>query len=150
MRRLAAGLPPVLAVLLLAGCASTPARRIAQHPDVFAAFPPEVQEQVRRGEVEPGFTRDMVFLALGRPARVLHRREAAGVREVWSYSGTGYSREMVPVRRTYGWRDRKGRGRVTEMTHFEMVDMPFEVESARVEFAADGRAAEVIRMRTGD
>ncbi len=78
---------------VLAGC-STPARRIAREPALFAAFPPEVQAQVREGRIAIGFSRDMVRLALGQPDRVYRRTTAAGTREVWAYTQS---------RRVPGW-----------------------------------------------
>lgn len=133
--------------LFLAGCAGTPARRIARYPELYAALPPDVQARVSAGDVAPGFTREAAFLAAGRPQRVIHRRDAAGVREVWSYSGTGYRSEVVPVRRGYAWRDRKGRGRFAEWTTFETAQVPYEFESGRIEFGADGLVTSVELLR---
>lgn len=70
--------------VLVAGC-STPARRIERHPDRFAAFPPEAQALIREGRIDLGFTPEMVEMALGKPTRVLTRRDEQGTEEIWSY-----------------------------------------------------------------
>lgn len=70
--------------LLLAACAS-PRHRVAADPELFASFPPGVQEAVRAGEVEPGFTPDMVKMALGDPHRVYTRATPDTETTVWQY-----------------------------------------------------------------
>lgn len=70
-----------LVALLMTGCASSPAARIREKADVFRALSPTDQSTIRRGEIEEGFTADMVYLALGRPTLV--RKSAGG--EKWTY-----------------------------------------------------------------
>jgi hypothetical protein len=75
------------AVLLLAGCASsTPQTRIAEHRELYRSFPSEVQRKVSAGEVDVGFTEEMVMLALGEPARRVTRQSEEGTEEVWIYA----------------------------------------------------------------
>ena len=80
---------PVFAVLALAlalaGC-STPDSRIEKNSAAFAAYTPAVQTKIRAGEVDVGFTSEMVQMALGKPDRVLRRRTASGTTEVWVYA----------------------------------------------------------------
>ena len=76
-------------VLLLAGCATTPAERISRNPSVFASWPPEVQAVVRAGRVAIGFTPDQVRMALGNPDRIIVRSSGEGPSEVWVYHGHG-------------------------------------------------------------
>ena len=83
MRAVPACFLPVL--LLLAACASTPRERIAKNPGEFAQYPAAVQEKIRAGQVEVGFTRGMVLLALGEPDRRRTRTAEEGVSEVWVY-----------------------------------------------------------------
>lgn len=99
----------VVVVLAVAGCVSTPERRIRKEPGVFAAFPAPVQDKVRRGEIDLGFTRDMVRLALGQPHQVQTRITEAGVTEIWIYMGTRYVTRMEPAGGGYWYRDRAGR-----------------------------------------
>lgn len=74
---------------LLAGCASTPESRIADDHTDFDKFPTEVQQKIRAGQVDVGFTPAMVRLALGEPDRVFSRQTAAGESEVWGYHDHG-------------------------------------------------------------
>lgn len=77
-------LAAVLSVLILAGC-STPQSRIEQNRAVFNSFPAAVQEKVRAGQIDVGFTPEMVALALGEPARKATRKTETGEAEVWIY-----------------------------------------------------------------
>lgn len=82
-------------VFAMAGCRSTPEKRIAKSEAAFAAMPAEVQAAVRAGRVELGFTRQQVELARGRPDRVMTRTTAKGEEQSWIYerraSGLGFS-----------------------------------------------------------
>lgn len=51
----------------------------------FQSYPPAVQEKIRKGEVEVGFTEEMVRLALGKPDRKYTRTTDRGSEEVWAY-----------------------------------------------------------------
>jgi len=77
------------AVTLLAACASTPESRIADHYGVFAEFPPDVRQKIRAGQVDLGFTPEMVQLALGKPARQFTSKNENGEAETWVYHKTG-------------------------------------------------------------
>ncbi len=81
-------LPLLLALALLAGC-SSPDSRIARNRAVFDRLPAEVQQKIRNGQVEVGYTPEMVQLALGEPDRVFTRRSAQGDTEVWGYQDHG-------------------------------------------------------------
>ena len=72
-------------VLLLAGCTSTPQDRITKNREIFESFPSDVQRKISAGQVEIGFTPDMVAMALGKPDQKLTRAEAGGETEVWVY-----------------------------------------------------------------
>jgi hypothetical protein len=84
MRPLSALLALVMFALLSA-CTSSPESRIADHRGAFDAYPAAVQEKIRAGQVEVGFTTEMVGLALGEPARKFTRQTAAGDTEIWVY-----------------------------------------------------------------
>lgn len=80
----------VLAALVLsAGCSSSPSSRIAKNQTEFDAYPADVKEVIRKGEVRVGFTPAQVRLALGEPDRVLTRTSEAGVSDVWIYQEKG-------------------------------------------------------------
>jgi hypothetical protein len=74
----------VLAALAVAGC-STVDSRIAKHQPEFDSWPPAVQQKVRAGQVDLGFTPAQVFMALGDPDRKYTRTIAQGTTEVWAY-----------------------------------------------------------------
>lgn len=64
--------PVFLCFLLLllgwnCGCGTTQEHRIRQYPRMFEAMPPQTQQQIRQGRVEPGFSPLQVYLALGPP-----------------------------------------------------------------------------------
>ena len=84
---------------LLAGCASTPAKRIAQNQALFDSLPVADQARIRGGEIDLGYTPDMVRIAYGDPQRQLVRRTAEGTTEVWDYLDTvhSYDRQRVDI-----------------------------------------------------
>lgn len=73
-----------LSVLLAAGCGSVDSR-MRKHQAAFDSWPPEVQQKVREGKVDIGFTPEMVVVALGDPDRRVTRTTANGQAEVWVY-----------------------------------------------------------------
>lgn len=90
---------------------------------MYESFPSDVQRKISAGQVDVGFTPDMVMLALGKPEQKLTRAEAGGQSEVWvylkskpqfsigvgmgggSYGGGGYSGGGVGVSTTTPPRD---------------------------------------------
>ena len=80
---------PAALVLLLAGCATTPADRIAQHASTFATWPAEIQAKVRAGQVAVGFTEEQVRVALGEPDHTLTRTTEQGAAIIWAYRHHG-------------------------------------------------------------
>jgi hypothetical protein len=76
-------------VVLLTACSSTPDDRIARNQSAFGGYPAAVQQKIRAGEVEVGFTPEMVRLALGDPTRQFNRQSDQGGSEVWVYHDNG-------------------------------------------------------------
>ena len=74
----------LVCLALLAGCA-TPDSRIADNKAAFDKFPAEIQQKIRTGQVDVGFTKEMVVMSLGEPANKFTRKTEAGDTEVWSY-----------------------------------------------------------------
>lgn len=131
---------------LMAGCVSTPADRIKKEPGVFAAFPPEVQAKVQKGEVEIGYTRDMTRLALGMPQRVHTRTTETGQVEIWIYLGIRYVSHYEPMDTGYWYRDRAGRLRRSYDTMWVDRGYSEEFPVLRLEFSGDKlKAIERIR-----
>jgi hypothetical protein len=121
-------------LLLAAGCA-TPAYRIRKNPDLFASFPPEVQENVREGRVEVGYSPEMVYIALGRPSRVYSRQTEAGHTIIWAYSSHYHTSNWRPVERVHVYRDKSGRRYYTTAVDWVDVGGYTEYEAVRIEFA---------------
>ncbi|HEY8932184.1 MAG TPA: hypothetical protein VIM44_02605 [Rariglobus sp.] len=72
-------------LVLGAGCVSSSKSRIAENQAAFNAYPADVQEALRKGEVKVGFTPEQVKIALGAPDRVLTRTSTEGRSETWVY-----------------------------------------------------------------
>lgn len=80
---------PVIALVILAflaGCASSPQARIERNWGLYESYPIEVRERINAGQVDVGFTPEMVRMALGEPARVVERRTENETTEVWIYT----------------------------------------------------------------
>jgi hypothetical protein len=122
-----------VAAAALAACA-TPASRIERNPAVFATYPPEVQENIRKGIVEVGYTTDMVFIAKGEPKRKYQRRTADGVFDVWSYVGTDYWTDRQRVMGSYHVQDASGKTRTLHDSVWVDVRQEREYEKMRIEF----------------
>ncbi len=122
-----------VAALLMAGC-STPESRIKQHPDMFASFSPDIQARVRQGQVDVGFNKDMVFIALGEPQRKYSRTTATGASEVWSYVGTYTTTERQLVTGDFRVRSNEGIFRTVHDSAWVDVQQEHEYEQLRVEF----------------
>ena len=69
---------------LLAGCSSV-GQRISQRQAEFNALDAVSQENIRNGQVDLGYTPDMVYMALGEPTRREQRLSPKGVLMVWYY-----------------------------------------------------------------
>ncbi|NLT71211.1 MAG: hypothetical protein GXX91_11030 [Verrucomicrobiaceae bacterium] len=73
--------------LLLPGCETlNPAqRRIKKNPERFARLSEKDKSLVEQGRVQEGMSRDAVFLAWGRPDRVMSGSRSGKSREKWAY-----------------------------------------------------------------
>ncbi|HRE80444.1 MAG TPA: hypothetical protein PLN52_05310, partial [Opitutaceae bacterium] len=61
------------ALLGLSACSSSPQSRIESDPRAYATAPKEVQAKIRAGQIDVGFTREQVRLAMGDPTGVSTR-----------------------------------------------------------------------------
>src|SRR5258708_4829348 len=87
---------------ILSACAS-PQSRIKRHQAEFDAYPTAVQQKIRDGQADVGFTSEQVALALGRPDRRYTRKAAAATQEVWVY---GYGSGVTSVGLGFGMASR--------------------------------------------
>lgn len=76
----------LFALLFAAAGCSTPSSRIEKNSAAFAGYPPAVQAKIKAGEIEIGYTPEMVQMALGKPDRVFRRTSAEGQTEIWAYA----------------------------------------------------------------
>ena len=99
-------LPLVGLLLAVSGCA-TPEARIKRHAELFGSFPPEVQAKVRQGIIQLGYTRDMVFVAIGQPNHIQQRVDSSGTTLVWRYTAYRWRPDAPYWPRHYGpwWGD---------------------------------------------
>lgn len=123
----------VLSVLAMAGCA-TPESRIREKPEVFNSFPPDVQSKVRTGQVDIGYSKDMVYIALGKPDREYTRTTAEGTVKVWSYTDRYTTTERQRITGDFRIVDPQGGFRTTYDTVWADVDVSHEYEKIRIEF----------------
>ena len=76
---------PLIALVWLAGCASSPLSRIDQNRSRYESWPLEVQEAVLNGQARAGMTTEQVEMAMGKPTEVVPRSNKPGEDEVWVY-----------------------------------------------------------------
>ncbi len=68
----------------LVGC-STTGSRISAQQTVFDSYPEHVQQNLRSGVIEVGYTAEMVFIALGEPDRKAEVVTGDGVSQIWTW-----------------------------------------------------------------
>ncbi len=115
------------AVLWLTGCVAPVERRIRADQERFDSYPADIQENIRAGRIEPGYTREMVRLALGRPARIFTRTTEKEIREIWVYT-------YLHPRFSVGVGGTVGRGRTMVGTGMDISRDYYPEEAMRVIF----------------
>ncbi len=100
----------LLAAGLVTGC-STVNSRIREKAPLYYSLDANTQSKIAHGDIDVGFTPDMVYIALGEPTRKRERTTQDGTNDTWIYStyydryeGTaqvGYHRWVVPYGRGY-------------------------------------------------
>ena len=128
-----------LFVLLCAGC-STVQSRISGHQAAFNTWPPAVQQQVAAGQINVGFTREQVQVALGSPDRSFVRTAANGSFEVWSYADHGPRFSFGIGMASFGRGSAVGGGITTGTSSYPD-------ERLRVIFDAYGRVSSIEQIR---
>ncbi len=96
----------------LSGC-STPQSRSEERAEAFERLSPEDQKRVLEGQIKKGLSEDAVYIALGRPGRVLQGEDESGGLVKWIYGST-YARTQ-PAFSTHVMYDRRGRAYVTDV-----------------------------------
>ena len=78
-------LPLLLGAALLLGACSTINTRINEKAPVFYSLDPDTRAKIAHGDVELGYTPDMVYIALGQPDVKRHSVSTSGQTEQWIY-----------------------------------------------------------------
>lgn len=108
--------------------------RIASSQEIFNSFSTEIQQKIRAGQIDLGFSEEMVRLAWGRPDMIYTRTTDQGEATVWTYSRTRTltqtDRMTIPVR----VRDKFGRSSIQYENVWINRDTYEEYAVARVEF----------------
>jgi hypothetical protein len=125
----------LVSLTLLTACATTESR-IADHRGAFDSYPAEVQQKIRAGRVDIGFTTEMVLMALGESSRKFTRQTTTGDTEVWVYHDDGPSFGFGFGLGTGGRHSAMGGGLAMSTGGYD------PDEKIRVEFR-DGRVSEV-------
>ncbi len=79
----------VSAVLVFAGCSSSPMSRIDANRATYESWPIEVQSAVLEGRATKDMTPEMVRVALGEPTRIEPRVGSTTNEETWIYEKGG-------------------------------------------------------------
>ncbi|HRK01981.1 MAG TPA: hypothetical protein PLH57_04900 [Oligoflexia bacterium] len=82
----------ILALALVLSCASVNSR-IDEHRDEFTSYDSDTQLKLQNGDIEPGFTETMVYIAKGHPAEKTQRSSGGKLISVWRY-GTSKPQEV--------------------------------------------------------
>ncbi len=127
----------LIIILLLSGCMSAQSlrdERIEADYALFDSFPADIQSQVRLGQIDIGYSKEMVRLAWGLPDQVFRRTTEAGQSVVWSYtqvrSYPHLDRMSVPVY----YIDSSGRQQFSYHSVWVNRDTQEQFTVARVEF----------------
>ena len=126
-----------LALFLISGCKSAQQirkQRIEQNQQIFTTYSTDIQEQIRQGQIDLGFSEQMTEMAWGSPDRIYTRLTKDGLLTIWTYTfiqtQTSTQSITIPVDGT----DHQ----VTRSTHYRRIwidhDTKREYPVARVEF----------------
>ena len=64
-----------------ASASSKQEERIEQYKELFSAFPDEIKEKIKKGQIEEGFTKNMVYMAIGSPSKMFSEGDTTN----WEY-----------------------------------------------------------------
>jgi hypothetical protein len=74
------------AFLLVCLSCSTTGSRIEEHQQAFDTWPEHVQQNLRNGVIQVGYTPEMVFIAMGEPSRKVDVVTGEVAAQVWTWS----------------------------------------------------------------
>jgi len=76
----------ILACSFLVAQCSTVSSRIDHNRDKFVDYPPETQSKIENGDIDKGFTEEMVYMAKGTPSEKSVIRRANHDVTLWKYA----------------------------------------------------------------
>lgn len=121
-------------------------RRIARNQDVFNSFSSDIQAKVRAGQIDIGFSQEMVYIAWGKADLVYTRITKQGEVTVWAYTGTKIRTEShwisIPVREL----NKDGHSVIRYRKVWIDKDIKEEYTVARVEFM-DGLVSAIEQLK---
>jgi hypothetical protein len=132
----------------LAGCTSAVSRRLQERPAAAEALDPDTRDKIEQGVVEPGYSPEMVYLALGRPTSPLWADIEQTREGIWKYSNPNrndrdYIRQGFRQRKVFD-PDRRSDVIITEAVD-DRVFPQLRDYVTEIEFR-DGRVASVRRI----
>jgi endo-alpha-1,4-polygalactosaminidase (GH114 family) len=83
-RRLLSSFMLAASLGFFAGC-QTVESRIKENPETFAQLDKATQDKIKHGIIDLGFSEDLVYLAIGKPAQKRKSVSATGQTETWIY-----------------------------------------------------------------
>ncbi len=130
----------VFLLLVLSACASVQelrTQRISENQELFDSYPAEVRSKILRGEIEVGFTSDMVRMAWGPADEVFSRTMKHRRTTVWEYTRLRRYPDMDWLHVPMFYFDSSGRRSIG--FHTVWVDRSYHesVPVARVEFVGE-------------
>jgi uncharacterized protein YuzE len=102
-----------------------------------------VQENIRQGQIDVGYTKEMVEIAKGEPSRKYFRKTSASQTEVWAYSDYFTHTERQHADVDVRVRDSDGRSQMVHDRVWVDVQQRTEYDKVRVEFDSEGKVAAI-------
>jgi len=140
----------LLLILILAGCLNPQhfrERRISENQQTFNSFSQDTQAKLRAGQIDIGFSQQMVYIAWGKADRIYSRVTDKGEVTVWAYTSTRLRTESswisVPVRVI----NKDGKSVIRYRRIWVDKDRREEYTVARVEFT-DGSVSAIEQLET--
>lgn len=66
--------------------------RIHKYPELFASYPTQIQKNIKKGQIEVGYTLAMVYLAIGAPSEMLEKED----KNIWNYWKEFPLKRLIP------------------------------------------------------
>ena len=142
-------LPLALLCLFLSGCMTAESRRekrITQNIDLFYEFTEEERAKIRRGDIDIGFSEDMVFLAIGKADRVARLKNADGQSTTWQYFRQVHHSDYDTIRMPVTHVDENGRSHI----HYEYVTVDRSWSERQLKTQIEFEGGQVVSVETMD